>query len=224
MKGVLFDMDGVLVDVSSSYRLAVKQTVEFFLGHGISLSQIQEYKNKGGFNNDWDLTQEILKDYGIKEDRDTIVKIFQKKYLGDHFNGLIRNEKWMLKENVLKRIFENFKLGIVTGRPHKEACYAREHFKMKSYFSVLIAMEDVPVHRAKPDPFGILMALKKLQIDEAFYVGDTVDDMKAASRANTIPIGVINDSENIEKKSELLIKHGARWILKDINDLWKVLK
>lgn len=224
MRGILFDMDGVLVDVSGSYRLAVKQTVEFFIHQKITLSQIQEYKNKGGFNNDWDLTQAILENYGVPKKKDKLVEIFQKKYLGDNFDGLIRNEKWMMKETILKRISENFKLGIVTGRPHKEAFYAIERFKMKPYFPVLIAMEDVPVHRAKPDPFGILMALRKLKIEDAFYVGDAVDDMKAASRANTIPIGVINDSENIEKQNELLIKHGAQVVLRDINDLGKVLQ
>jgi len=224
MKGVLFDMDGVLVDVSGSYRLAVKKTVEFFLGHEISLSQIQEYKNKGGFNNDWDLTQKILKDYGVPKKKDVLKEIFQKNYLGNNFDGLIRNEKWMLKENVLKRISKNFELGIVTGRPRKEACYAVERFKMKTYFPVLIAMEDVPVHRAKPDPLGILMALKSLQKEEAFYVGDTVDDIKAAQRANAIPIGVACDPRCYEEQARLLFNHGAQWVLRDINDLWEVLK
>jgi HAD superfamily phosphatase len=224
MKGILFDMDGVLVDVSGSYRLAVKKTVEFFIHQKITLSQIQEYKNRGGFNNDWDLTQEILKECGVSKKRDVLMEVFQNNYLGDNFDGLIKNEKWMLKENILEKISEKFKLGIVTGRPHKEAFYAMERFAMKSYFPVLIAMEDVPVHRAKPDPLGILMALKKLEIKEAFYVGDTVDDMRAASRANTIPVGVINDSENIEKQTELLIKHGAQWVLRDINDLEEVIQ
>lgn len=224
MKGVLFDMDGVLVDVSGSYRLAVKKTVEFFLGHEISLSKIQEYKNKGGFNNDWDLTQEILKDYGIQKKKDVLVKVFQKNYLGDNFDGLIKNEKWMLKENVLKRISANFKMGIVTGRPHKEACYALERFKMKAYFPVLITMEDVPVYRAKPDPLGILLALRELKIKGAFYVGDTVDDIKAARRANTVPIGVISDVNCYEEQVKGLFKQGAQWVLRDINDLWEVLK
>lgn len=224
MKGVLFDMDGVLVDVSRSCRLAIKKTAESFLGQKISLSKIQEYKNRGGFNNDWDLTQEVLKDYGIQMDKDIIVNVFQKIYLGDNFNGLIKNENWMLEENILKKISENFKLGIVTGRPNKEACHALERFKMKIYFPVLITMEDVPFHRAKPDPLGILLALKKLQINEAFYVGDTVDDIRAARRANTVPVGVICDSSHYEKQAKLLLNHGAHWILKDINELWEVLK
>lgn len=64
MKAVLFDMDGVLVDVSLSYRLTIKKVVERLGSYEISFSQIQEYKNKGGFNNDWDLTRAILWDRG----------------------------------------------------------------------------------------------------------------------------------------------------------------
>ena len=40
-KAVLFDMDGVLVDVSNSYRLVVKKTVNHFLNREISLDTIQ---------------------------------------------------------------------------------------------------------------------------------------------------------------------------------------
>jgi HAD superfamily phosphatase len=224
MKGVLFDMDGVLVDVSRSYRLAIKKTAEYFLGQDIHNSLIQKYKNRGGFNNDWDLTEKILNDNGKKIKKEMIINLFQRLYLGENHDGLIRNEEWLLDRNILERIKKNFKLGIVTGRPYKEACYALERFNMKIFFPVIIALEDVPVHRSKPDPLGILLALKKLRIHEAFYVGDTVDDIKAARRANTVPIGVINDSSFFEEQYKLFLNQGAQCIIKDINDLEEVLE
>lgn len=223
MKGVLFDMDGVLVDVSRSYRLAIKKTVEFFLGEEILLSEIQEYKNRGGYNNDWDLTEKILDDKEMKVQKTMIINIFQRLYLGENHDGLIQNEEWLLDRNVLEQIQKRFKLGIVTGRPYKEACYALERFNMKICFPVLITMKDVPVHRSKPDPLGILMALNKLQVHEAYYIGDTVDDMEAACRADTTPIGVIHNSHDSKEQKKLLIKHGARIILKHINEVGEVL-
>jgi len=66
MRAVIFDMDGVLVDVSWSYSLTVKRVVERFLKKEIPFSLIQFYKSRGGLNNDWDLTESILKDLGIK--------------------------------------------------------------------------------------------------------------------------------------------------------------
>jgi len=224
MKAVIFDMDGVLVDVSRSYRLTIKKTAEYFLGQDIHISQIQEYKNKGGFNNDWDLTERILNDNGKKISKEMIVNVFQRFYLGEKHNGLIKNEEWLLDGNILEHIQKNFKTGIVTGRPKKEAFYVLERFQKKSFFSVLITMDDVPSNKVKPDPFGIQLALQKLKSHKAFYVGDTVDDMKAATRANIIPIGVASDTKKYEEQSKLLLNHGAKWILKDINDIREALE
>ena len=56
---IVFDMDGVLAEVTESYREAIVQTVEHFTGQRITRDLIQEYKNRGGWNNDWALSQKI---------------------------------------------------------------------------------------------------------------------------------------------------------------------
>ena len=53
---VVLDIDGVLVDVADSYRRAVVESVERVYGDTIERSEIQPFKNAGGFNNDWELT------------------------------------------------------------------------------------------------------------------------------------------------------------------------
>jgi len=53
---VVLDVDGVLVDVSDSYRRAIVETVERVHGDTIDRADIQPFKDAGGFNNDWDLT------------------------------------------------------------------------------------------------------------------------------------------------------------------------
>ena len=53
---VVLDIDGVLVDVADSYRRAVVESVERVYGDTIDRSEIQRFKNAGGFNNDWELT------------------------------------------------------------------------------------------------------------------------------------------------------------------------
>jgi HAD superfamily phosphatase len=67
---LIFDMDGVLVDVTRSYRETVRQTSRlFFNGAGgweslpeplFSLVELAEVKRLGGLNNDWDLTFRII--------------------------------------------------------------------------------------------------------------------------------------------------------------------
>jgi len=67
---IVFDMDGVLIDVSGSYRDTVRQTARLFLKRAdgfenlpdplFSLSDLAAVKQSGGLNNDWDLTVVIL--------------------------------------------------------------------------------------------------------------------------------------------------------------------
>ena len=65
-KLIVFDMDGVLIDVSGSYRETARKTARLFFdgarGFGklpdplFPLTDLAELKQTGGLNNDWDLT------------------------------------------------------------------------------------------------------------------------------------------------------------------------
>lgn len=67
---LVFDMDGVLVDVSKSYREVIRRTVHLYLSEGLGLNVgrtgpatqevISLFKSVGGFNNDWELTSAVL--------------------------------------------------------------------------------------------------------------------------------------------------------------------
>ena len=70
MNLLVFDMDGVLVDVSGSYRDATRQAAYTFLkgcrgGELLkeplfSLEELAAVKQSGGLNNDWDMTHRII--------------------------------------------------------------------------------------------------------------------------------------------------------------------
>ncbi|ELZ20511.1 HAD superfamily hydrolase [Haloterrigena salina JCM 13891] len=53
---VVLDVDGVLVDVADSYRRAIVDSVERVYDRTIRKADIQQFKDAGGFNNDWELT------------------------------------------------------------------------------------------------------------------------------------------------------------------------
>lgn len=65
---VIFDCDGVLIDVRPSYDVAISRTVSYILGKlkGCNFARaatrrlIYEFRRSGGFNNDWDTTYVIL--------------------------------------------------------------------------------------------------------------------------------------------------------------------
>src|SRR3954471_12646128 len=58
---LIFDMDGVLVEVSESYRETIQQTVQHFTGTRVERETIQEWKNRGGWNDDWALSHALIK-------------------------------------------------------------------------------------------------------------------------------------------------------------------
>lgn len=217
---ILFDMDGVLVDVTNSYRKAIQETVRYFSGKKVQLKEIQGLKEEGGYNNDWDLTEAILIHRGKSIPRDEIVEKFQELYRGtEEQAGFIENEKWLLSIGLLEQLRERHSLGIVTGRPREEARYVLKKFDLEALFDVVIAMEDYPPQKAKPDPYPINLALEKMGKSNAIYVGDSVDDMIAAKRANVRPIGCISPGVSVGQLKDLLIKNGATTILDDVNDI-----
>jgi phosphoglycolate phosphatase-like HAD superfamily hydrolase len=69
-KLIVFDMDGVIIDVSRSYRETVRQTARLFLQGAKNFEKLPDplfplvdlarLKQTGGLNNDWDLTAQVL--------------------------------------------------------------------------------------------------------------------------------------------------------------------
>ena len=53
---VVLDIDGVLVDVADSYRRAIVESVDRVYERTVDDAAVQAFKNAGGFNNDWELT------------------------------------------------------------------------------------------------------------------------------------------------------------------------
>ena len=223
-EAILFDMDGVMVDVDSSYRMAIKKTAEFFVKEEITFEEIQKYKDKGGYNDDWDLTEAIIMSRKKRITKIGIINLFQQFYLGRNWEGLIQNEQLLLDVDMLDKLNENYKLGIVTGRPRKELEYTLKRFKISKYFDITVCMEDTK-GKGKPDPFGIELALKKLKAGRAIYVGDTIDDIVAAKAAGITPAAVLQDnSPNYKKKKEKFIGLGSKYILQSVNEVYGILR
>ncbi len=65
---ILFDIDGVIRSVEHSYRLSLKKTVYKFSGWEPSYIDIDNAKNEGIWNNDWDLSLEFIKRFKKKRE------------------------------------------------------------------------------------------------------------------------------------------------------------
>src|SRR4051794_34522117 len=99
---VVFDMDGVLVDVSESYRETIQRTVQHFTAKAVTRDDIQEWKNRGGWNDDWALSTAMIRDKGANVDYNEVVNYFQSIFHGDGSDGLILREQWIAKAGALE--------------------------------------------------------------------------------------------------------------------------
>ncbi|MFA6328253.1 MAG: histidinol-phosphate transaminase [Candidatus Micrarchaeia archaeon] len=207
---VLFDMDGVLVDVSKSYRIAIEKTAnDYFAGKNmgcrVTQKEVAKIKSNPGFNNDWDATYALVKatqgkrqlerttPLGKGERRSGLYAELKEAFQELYLSGLIQKETPLIGGKTLEAIAGNgMKIGIVTGRPRAEAEFAVRNNGWGKYFPAksIMALEDCD--EEKPSPKPLLLAARKMDAKNPIYVGDSPSD-SAACKAAGIPCVIVGN-------------------------------
>lgn len=218
---IVFDMDGVLVDVSESYRAAIQATVLHFTGVEPTHDEVQAWKNRGGFNDDWKLSHRMIQERGEEVAFDDVVERFQRIFLGDRGNGnaggLILRERWLARDGLLERLAAGHTLAIFTGRLGWEAQLTLDRFA-KNVFHPVVGVDHV--QHAKPHPEGLRKIRSSVPHRNAWYLGDTVDDARASRAAGVPFIGIASPAAPRHAElASLLRNEGAVAVLDDINSL-----
>lgn len=216
---IVFDMDGVLVDVGKSYRMAIAETYKYFSKRSISQDDIQNAKNLGGLNNDWDLTYHLLKAAGTWVPYDDIVEKFQELYWNNG-KGCINDEILIADPKLLKALSERYILAVFTGRPKIEAEFTLKKFDILKYFSKIVTMNDLPKERQKPDTLGLEMIKNAVYAGKMLYVGDTIDDVKCAKEFRITGFGVAHTRE----QADMLLNNGAKYVINNVNQLGEFIR
>ncbi|MBV8571089.1 MAG: HAD hydrolase-like protein [Acidobacteriaceae bacterium] len=215
---LVFDMDGVLVEVTQSYREAIRETVRHFTGGTVSHDLIQDFKDAGGWNNDWLLSHRLIKDLGQDVAYGDVVDYFNSIFLGTNGDGMIRHEKWMPSPGFFDRLREYASLAIFTGRAKYEADVTLVRHANAVRFDPIVTDESVA--RPKPAPDGLELIRQHYPDKTIWYLGDTVDDARSAAAAEVPFIGVaMPQSPRHKQNAELLLQLGAFTVLQDVNEL-----
>ena len=210
---VIFDVDGVLIDVSKSYHYSIKDTVEFFSNKEADLKELLDIKFTFNINNDWDasvagilyvesgLLLEDFKDefkkfssslddfykfgivYGVK------IPDYEKliNYFENRYKKHREKEKLIFPKEILKKIKEKSKYtGVITGRPFEDLHYSFKHFNLYEYFDKIITEDDIPQpHLRKPSSYPLKLFFENIPYEEpVFYIGDTMSDKKMVENFN----------------------------------------
>jgi HAD superfamily hydrolase (TIGR01548 family) len=209
---LIFDVDGVLVDVRGSFHKSTLDTVQHYTGKRFHSADILRWKNQSGYNDDWKLTTDWICSLGVSVEYAEVKQQFQKFYWGTNGCGNVALEKWLVSSGTLRRLARSAELGIFTGRTRHELRHTFERADAARHFKTIITLDDVA--RSKPHPEGLLKILGGREPGCALYLGDNVDDALAAKAAGVPFVGVLPRGSAARRVlGSMLRELGARTIL-----------
>jgi HAD superfamily phosphatase len=215
---IIFDVDGVLVDVRGSFQKTTLETVKFFTGMKVTRAELHQWKNRSGYNDDWKLSTAWVHSLGSDADYDQVKGKFVELYWGRNGDGNVKNERWLLPLASLRKLASHSELALFTGRTKRELRYTLDRCKCVTFWRHIVAVEDVK--SPKPDPEGLLKVLAGRDPRDALYLGDNVDDALAACAARVPFVGVLpRRGEERPERAERLCQLGALTILPHIREL-----
>lgn len=211
-EAVLFDMDGVLADVRRSYREAIRATCR---AHGVEVDEgrIAAVKARGNANDDWQVTWELVAEAGGDASLEEVTATFEDLYQGTASRpGLREQESLIADPGLLRALADRVPLGVVTGRPRRDAERFLSTHGLDGLFTSVICREDALL---KPSPEPVKRALEALGVECAWLLGDTPDDVTAACAAGVIPVGVVPPGGGPGERSALEAAGAARVVEAD---------
>ena len=187
---LIFDVDGVLVDVRQSFWRSALQTVRYLTGKRVTWAELHRWKSKPGNNDDWSLVSHWATALGRPTTYEQARDTFQQFYWDfDGRPGNVRREKPLVTQRQIESWARRFELDLFTGRTRQEFAYTFDHWKASQHFRTVVTMNDVK--RKKPFPDGLLKILAGRDPQTALYLGDNIDDALAARDARVPFVGIV---------------------------------
>ena len=210
VKGILFDLDGTLVD-------SLAATFDAF-NHGIT--QLGGRKHSG---------QEIMSYFGPGEGQ-IFAKILgpqkaerayalARTYMDKHLGEVPLHQG--VDELLQKLISSKVPMSIVTGRSWDTTELILKHHGILDQFITVVANDHVDA--PKPSPDGIRLALSRMKLEphETCYVGDSHVDILASHSAGSQSIAALWD---LKANKEILASHNPHLLASHPLEIWEYWK
>lgn len=207
---LVFDLDDTLIDTTQSFDVVVAILVRKYSTVPLGQNELQSLRDEGGFNDDWDATLELLKRRG--ETNHTYQEIAEE---GNRVYQRIAKdvETWRLPVEHLKALAKRYRLFIYTGRNRHELepIWGEE---LTPLFEKIYCSDDIAGLVKKPSPDYLIHIKQVHGLTHAWYIGNSVDDMRCAVGAGYQALGVTTTFT-----AEALSKAGAELLIASPQEL-----
>lgn len=220
---LIFDVDGVLIDVRETYWRSALQTMKFLTGESVTWTEFFEWKRKPGNNDDWRMVSRWATAKGVRTSYKQARAAFEPFYWGtDSKPGNVRREKWLITPQLVAKWARRRELNLFTGRTRQEFTYSFERWPGAKNFRTIITMDDA---RKKPYPDGLRKILGKRDPKTALYLGDNIDDALAAKAAGVPFMAILpRRSYDYKARATKFRALGALELLERARDVEKFLE
>lgn len=218
VKGIIFDLDGTLIDSIDIYFTIVEKVLERLNMPSVSRASILAAAESENFN--WDL---VLPEELTKRKTEIIDQAWE---IVDEIAPPLfeKNVKLMPgADRILKRMAsDGLKVGLVTSTRRSYLKIKMQPLKtagVAELFEAIITSDDTQKRKPAADP--LIACAQKLRLDpyKCAYVGDTHTDMQAGRAAGMKTIGVLTGFDPLE----LLQKETPDAIIESIGHLMEVI-
>ena len=189
MQNFIFDIDGTLIDTLDMYMPAMIQTLR---KHGYHVAPEDEEETMHRL---FGITGvDALRIFGVKEEdiAPMVKEWFALSYQREDRTKILPG----IPETLQALADQGKNLAVATSKLQSEYDHFKQQFAFAKLFDTVITSDDTSKH--KPDPEPNLAAISKMGADPetAVYVGDTINDLKAAKAAGIKFAGALYGSAN----------------------------
>ncbi|MFP4115901.1 MAG: HAD family hydrolase [Candidatus Aenigmatarchaeota archaeon] len=214
-KGIVFDMDGVLVNSMQYHAVSFEKTLKKI---GVDVDRKDVYMLEGEGSEL--VIRDILGKKGVETGDEIVRDLVEKKR--EMFDEIENTEPFPGIRNFLERLKNKFKLGLVTGTNRDTAQgYIEEYFG--GVFDEIITEDDTENKKPEPEPYSKCFERLGLSSEEVLVVENAPLGVKAAKRAGATCWAIATyvdsealkgaDADSVFENHEEFIEHAGEALL-----------
>lgn len=213
LKGIIFDLDGTLVDSLSTTFDAFNHA---FVRHGVRKHTPAEIVKYFGAGENKIFSQMLGPEKGPLAYHTCRAYMDANRHLVPLHNG-IGDLLDLLKE-------KNIPISICTGRTWSTTEIILDHLGLMERFVTVIAYDHVS--KPKPAPEGLILAMKKMDLspEDTMFVGDSNFDIVAGRAAGVHSVGALWDTLTSREALEPYNPHSWAQTPSDVWDIFSKLR